>query len=65
MFADSIYRNSTNLVVGHEKEVVLTCEIPFAFAFKKLSGKKNFSEYVQKQKYFVEPKQKINVGFNP
>ena len=52
MFADSIYRNSPNLVVGHEKEVVLTCEIPFAFAFKKLSGKKKFQRVCSETETF-------------
>ena len=47
MFQESITRNNPNFVIDHETETLLTCEISFSIAFKKLYGKKTLNEFIK------------------
>ena len=63
MIKESLRRNHENFLLDYETSLIIDCVSPFAYAFDKFKGQKSLDEFVQKQKFYVAPKQ-INIGFD-
>ena len=61
MIKESLRRNHENFLLDYETSLIIDCVSPFAYAFDKFKGQKSLDEFVQKQKFYVAPKQ-INIG---
>ena len=63
MIKESLRRNHENFLLDYETSLIIDCVSPFAYAFDKFKGQKSFDEFIQKQKFYVAPKQ-VNIGFD-
>ena len=63
MIKEFLRRNHENFLLDYETSLITDCVSPFAYAFDKFKGQKSLDEFVQKQKFYVAPKQ-INIRFD-